>query len=135
MSMKAHLQRMRHVLSAESKAGFDIVVHADQFSRGGLDVAVELELGRSSEADRGRRKNSCEQDTNCLSGASVGLVNPPGGRLPMLHRLPSPRLESGSALWEICWQSHIRHIKLIGRNAGRNHLQICNSVEQPTGIL
>jgi imidazolonepropionase len=85
----------RYYLGEAKKMGFNIVVHADQFSRGGISVAVEL--GASS-ADH--LEASTDEEIKLLAGSNVIAVALPAASLGLgVNFAPARKLlDAGTSL-------------------------------------
>ena len=66
----------RYYLGEAKKLGFDIIVHADQFDRGGIKVAVELE---ATSADH--LEVTSDEDIKIIAGSRVIPIALPGASL------------------------------------------------------
>lgn len=66
----------RYYLAAAKDLGFDVVVHADQFSRGGARLAVEMDALSADHLEA-----SADEDIRLLAGSDVFPVALPGSSL------------------------------------------------------
>jgi imidazolonepropionase len=85
----------RTYLKKAQQAGFDITIHADQFSRGGAQLAAEL---NAISADH--LECSTVEDAKCLAAQSVTAVVLPGASLGLGIPMPPARmlLDQGAAV-------------------------------------
>jgi imidazolonepropionase len=85
----------RHYLGEAKKLGFDIVVHADQFSRGGVAVAVELGALSADHLEA-----STDEEIKLLAKSHVVAVALPGASLGLgVNFTPARKLlDAGTCL-------------------------------------
>ena len=85
----------RYYLREAKRLGFEVVVHADQFSRGGLDVAVELEALSADHLEA-----ATEEEIKRIAASNVIPVALPGASLGLGGNFASARrlLDAGASL-------------------------------------
>jgi imidazolonepropionase len=88
-------EEARYYLREAKRLGFDIVVHADQFSSGGLTVAVELKAVSADHLEAAR-----DEDIKKIAASSVIPVALPGASLGLgVNFAPARRLlDAGASL-------------------------------------
>jgi imidazolonepropionase len=85
----------RYYLREAKRLGFEAVVHADQFSRGGLEVAVELEAASADHLEA-----ATEEDIKKIAASGVIPIALPGASLGLgVNFAPARRLlDAGASL-------------------------------------
>jgi imidazolonepropionase len=83
----------RYYLGEAKKLGFEGVVHADQFNKGGVNIAVELEAASADHLEA-----STDEDIKLIAGSGVVAVALPGASLGLgVNFAPARKLLNAGA--------------------------------------